>query len=489
MTPLVAGWRQPELHMHNERLEPRIPLDLPVHVVGATDVVDGHGVARDISETGMFVALSERASSARMGIGDTVSLRFELDGQAISIAAAEVMWRRTHEQPGVGPVGAGLRFVDVEDDSRLHLRRHVHAHTEHITKEVRKPHLYRTHRDLEDTQDLLPPHFHHQALHSHPSDEPHAAMPAPSSSSSSRPRSSPRAIGLLMPAEEFLLTSMIGEAEPLAGWTFRAAPPNDIYDRATVVPTTAPTPVANTPMTTSPHMTTGTNDSGLPMAFAQQMRRRQQLSWGTGLVAAGAACAALLFVATRMSNEPLPKRAVEPISVATAANVVVEPVFLAEQGLPGSKAPLDAPVPEAPPTQAKGIPTNTNTKTNTNTPVVEVAAVVEAPKHKNDVDSNATTAATTANAPATKPKPREWVTSITGDATVSRAFVLHAPERVVVDLTGDPKITPSTSLPTGVEGVRTGVPAEGVSRVVLALSDVATTAKATIEDGKLRVRY
>jgi uncharacterized protein (TIGR02266 family) len=106
--------------MHNARLADRAPfsgqVDLVPHKTANVLRVWGH----DVSETGMFLQTTQPFL-----VGDTVSLRFDVDDNEVHVRAAEVVWVRPFEPVSVdGKLpGIGLRFVSVDPPARAALRR------------------------------------------------------------------------------------------------------------------------------------------------------------------------------------------------------------------------------------------------------------------------------------------------------------------------------------------------------------------------------
>ncbi len=168
--------------MHTARLSPRTPF------LGRVDIVPHTGSERlsvwgqDVSETGMFLQTTQPFS-----VGDSVSVRFECDGLSVHVRAATVVWVRRFEPVNVDgrSPGIGIRFVSIDPPARAALRR-LTANTmraandtpvaAHVTSSpptsalpppaLTLPPLSRSiieaaggvrARDLEDTQDLLPP--------------------------------------------------------------------------------------------------------------------------------------------------------------------------------------------------------------------------------------------------------------------------------------------------------------------------------------------
>lgn len=168
--------------MHTARLSPRTPF------LGRVDIVPHTGSERlsvwgqDVSETGMFLQTTQPFS-----VGDSVSVRFECDGLSVHVRAATVVWVRRFEPVNVDgrSPGIGIRFVSIDPPARAALRR-LTATTKqaandtpvpaHVTSSppstvlpppaLTLPPLSRSiieaagggrARDLEDTQDLLPP--------------------------------------------------------------------------------------------------------------------------------------------------------------------------------------------------------------------------------------------------------------------------------------------------------------------------------------------
>jgi hypothetical protein len=146
--------------------------------LGQVDVVPHTGNRRltawgqDVSETGMFLQTTQA-----MAVGDALSLRFSVDGIEVHIRAAEVVWSRKFEPINVdGKLpGVGIRFVSIDPPARAALRRLVQGGlaaeaSHHASADSMLPAPTTTlpplsasiiesagGRDLEDTQDLLPP--------------------------------------------------------------------------------------------------------------------------------------------------------------------------------------------------------------------------------------------------------------------------------------------------------------------------------------------
>lgn len=116
--------------MSNARLSERAPFLAEVDVLAAGASAPRRVWACDLSETGMFVQ-----SGQPFRIGDRVSLRFDVESNEIHVPAAEVMWVRGNDSPfGDEQVpGAGLRFLAVDGDTRVALRRFVQPRAEHTT--------------------------------------------------------------------------------------------------------------------------------------------------------------------------------------------------------------------------------------------------------------------------------------------------------------------------------------------------------------------
>jgi hypothetical protein len=112
-----------EARMQTARLAERIPFTAPVELIAPGSAAPWSVAAQDVSETGIFVRTTEAFST-----GDLLSLRFEVDGAAIHVRAAEVMWTRRVDalQRDERPPGLGLRFVSIEPSSRAAIARMVH---------------------------------------------------------------------------------------------------------------------------------------------------------------------------------------------------------------------------------------------------------------------------------------------------------------------------------------------------------------------------
>lgn len=185
--------------MQTARLAERAPFSARVDVVPHGTPTALSVWCQDLSETGMFVQTTEAFM-----VGDLLSLRFEVDGQPVHIRAAEVVWIRRFEPINVDGrlPGLGLRFVSIDPPARAAMRRAVQrGRPDAVQATMRRakkstssppavapaaesaepalptpmltlPPLSRSiieqsgARDLEDTQDLLPP----AALHRTPPD-------------------------------------------------------------------------------------------------------------------------------------------------------------------------------------------------------------------------------------------------------------------------------------------------------------------------------
>jgi Tfp pilus assembly protein PilZ len=185
--------------MQTARLAERAPFSARVDVVPHGTPTALSVWCQDLSETGMFVQTTESFMP-----GDLLSLRFEVDGQPVHVRAAEVVWVRRFEPINVDGrlPGLGLRFVSIDPPARAALRRAVQRGRPEVvqatmsrakkstssppamaptgesagpalpTPMLTLPPLSRSiieasgARDLEDTQDLLPP----AALHRTPPD-------------------------------------------------------------------------------------------------------------------------------------------------------------------------------------------------------------------------------------------------------------------------------------------------------------------------------
>jgi Tfp pilus assembly protein PilZ len=182
--------------MQTARLAERAPFSARVDVVPHGTPGSVAVWCQDLSETGMFVQTTEA-----FVVGDLLSLRFEVDGHPVHVRAAEVVWIRRFEPINVDGrlPGLGLRFVSIDPPARAALRRVVQRGrpdaVQATMSRARKstssppapsspsdealpsplltlPPLSRSiieqsgARDLEDTQDLLPP----AALHRTPPD-------------------------------------------------------------------------------------------------------------------------------------------------------------------------------------------------------------------------------------------------------------------------------------------------------------------------------
>ncbi len=207
--------------MHTARLNERTPFQGQVDVLPPTGAPRLSAWGQDVSETGMFLQTTQPFS-----VGDLVSLRFALDGEEVYVAAAEVMWVRKFEPVSVdGSVpGIGLRFVAIDSFTRGVVRRavnagrsdvvraDVHAAPRGVASKAPKPATATTTaattattassglpepamtlpplsksiieaaggRDLEDTQDLLPPPSVRRAAEAHAEPKATSALPAPS---------------------------------------------------------------------------------------------------------------------------------------------------------------------------------------------------------------------------------------------------------------------------------------------------------------------
>jgi Tfp pilus assembly protein PilZ len=168
--------------MHTARLNERTPFHGQVDILPPTGAPRLSAWGQDVSETGMFLQTTQP-----FAVGDLVSLRFTLDKEDVYIAAAEVAWVRRFEPVNVdGSVpGIGLRFVAIDSFTRSVVRRAVKAGAADVVradvhtgpKSLPKPKdasglpaptmtlpplspsiiEAAGGRDLEDTQDLLPP--------------------------------------------------------------------------------------------------------------------------------------------------------------------------------------------------------------------------------------------------------------------------------------------------------------------------------------------
>jgi uncharacterized protein (TIGR02266 family) len=325
-----------------------------------------------------------------------------------------------------GPIGAGLRFVAIDADVRQVLRRHVLQRTGPIDNPPPK-----RHRDLDDTLDLLP--------------QLRASLIDNSGIDSNL--SSPSRVFANIAATPRDVTMLpLTPANDLDGWNFRAMSPVEegasLHSRATLIPTQLPraaTVLAPTIITTLP------------------VRRRSPWQ-AIAVVAAGAVSAAMTVAVVQPWSSP-------PAAMTVAANrpVVVDvPVVAAVAVSPPPATPERIVVQE--PVLIAEQPAKT---------VVPVAAVAPVVATK---------------VPAA-PK-RELNMNLPHGAAISRTFVLHAPERVVVDLTGmsSQPIAP-TEWPQTITSVRVGQPSPGVSRVVLGLDAPAKLASATLNNDQLRIRY
>ena len=172
--------------MQTARLAERAPFSARVDVIPQGTPTSLSVWCQDLSETGMFVQ-----TTGSFMVGDLVSLRFEVGRQPVHIRAAEVVWIRRFEAVNVEgrAPGLGLRFVSIDPPARAALRRAVQRgrpDTVQATMSRGKdasswppaleagtstlpapmltlPPLSRSiveasgARDLDDTQDLLPP--------------------------------------------------------------------------------------------------------------------------------------------------------------------------------------------------------------------------------------------------------------------------------------------------------------------------------------------
>ena len=154
--------------MNTARLNHRTSFLGRVHVVphaGATSLL---AWGQDVSETGMFLQTTQPFAA-----GDSVTIRFEVDGLEVHVRAATVVWVRTFESVNVDgkSPGIGIRFVSIDPPARSALRRltsvkvanDVPADSALPAPKLTLPPLSRSiiqaagGRDLDDTQDLLPP--------------------------------------------------------------------------------------------------------------------------------------------------------------------------------------------------------------------------------------------------------------------------------------------------------------------------------------------
>lgn len=106
--------------MHNARLTERTSFLGQVDVVPHASNRILRVWAQDVSETGMFLQTTQPFT-----VGETVSLRFDVETNEVHVRAAEVMWVRKFEPIAVdGKLpGVGLRFVSVDPPARAALRR------------------------------------------------------------------------------------------------------------------------------------------------------------------------------------------------------------------------------------------------------------------------------------------------------------------------------------------------------------------------------
>jgi hypothetical protein len=419
--------------MHNARLEPRVVVDVPAAVLGITSADDDHQArVLDVSETGLFLH-----TDLPMQVGDILAVRLELDGQMVLVPAAEVMWHRS--QATTGPMGAGLRFVALDHNARQTLRSHV-------LQRLGPPLVVvapKRHRDLDDTLDLLP--------------QLRASLVEDNLTTEARVFANTTAV------PRFVTMLPVAMTTDLVGWSFRALTATeqqgDVHERATVVPTDLQTiaPIVRV----APTITNAEDERQQSRAAARrkELHRRWQ---GVAVVVAGAACAALSSVALGRWPSSAPTipvevamapvvAGVEPVSMPAPVVVVPERVVVSEPAIVAEQRVTEPQTVDKP-------KSTTPTPTPTPTPVAVA--------------------------------PRELHMKVPTGAIISRTFVLHAPERVVIDLTGmeeQPQVP--TDLPKAVTGVRVGQPSPGVSRVVLALSEPSTTARASLRQGTLHVRY
>ena len=151
--------------MHTARLNHRTPFLGRVDVVPHAGVTSLQAWGQDVSETGMFLQTTQP-----FAVGDSVSIRFEVDGLEVHVRAATVVWVRRFEPVAVDgkSPGIGLRFVSIDPPARAALRRLTSvkvANEDSVlpAPTMTLPPLSRSiiqaagGRDLDDTQDLLPP--------------------------------------------------------------------------------------------------------------------------------------------------------------------------------------------------------------------------------------------------------------------------------------------------------------------------------------------
>ena len=160
--------------MNTARLNHRTPF------LGRVDIVPHAGAGsltawgQDVSETGIFLQTTQP-----FAVGDNVSIRFEVDGLEVHVRAATVVWLKKFEAINIDgkPAGVGLRFVSIDPPARAALRRLTAVKVANDTPAndtsvvnsllpqplMPLPPLSRSiiqaagGRDLDDTQDLLPP--------------------------------------------------------------------------------------------------------------------------------------------------------------------------------------------------------------------------------------------------------------------------------------------------------------------------------------------
>ena len=82
-------------------------------------------ISANISTSGMFIQTAEPAP-----VGTTLSFRFRIEDWSPIHGTARVVWNREHDEATDRPAGMGVKFVDVDAQSRRMIRYLVDKHTE-----------------------------------------------------------------------------------------------------------------------------------------------------------------------------------------------------------------------------------------------------------------------------------------------------------------------------------------------------------------------
>lgn len=125
MTESIEDSREGPLELVDEerRRVSRVPIEVLVtywvDIQGRTEPYEVKSL--DLSEDGIFLMIE-----TPLALGTDVLLQFCLPGSPDPLrVGGEIVWVRNRGDSSGGPAGKGIRFKDLEPDSRRRLRSHI----------------------------------------------------------------------------------------------------------------------------------------------------------------------------------------------------------------------------------------------------------------------------------------------------------------------------------------------------------------------------